>query len=117
MRVLLGIAAPTLFILASCVSVGETDTDASCVADIKSRTVSFVKDVAPVLQKACISCHSSMADAGSYRSGYYPNSGANSALSRVKLPASDSKHMPTSSTLSECKVLIIQKWEADGYAN
>lgn len=97
--------------------MGEYYSDADCVKDIKARTVSYAKDVQPVLQKYCISCHSNMPDAAQYRANYYPNSEVNSAYARSALPLSDSKHMPTGSNLTSCNLLILQKWENDGYAN
>ena len=108
-------ALPVFF--AGCINMGDYYSDEDCVKGIKSRTVSFAKDVQPVLTKYCVSCHSNMPDAASYKKNYYPNNGVDSAYTRSALPISNSKHMPTGSNLTSCNLLIIQKWETDGYAN
>ncbi len=113
---LAAVAALPVF-LTGCINMGEYYSDEDCVKGVKARTVSFSKDVQPVLTKSCVSCHSNMPDAAAYKKNYYPNSGVDSAYSRSVLPLSNSKHMPTGSNLTSCNLLIIQKWETDGSAN
>jgi hypothetical protein len=105
------------FAAGSCVNMGEFYSDADCVKAVKARTLGFQADVQPVLVKYCVACHSNMPDAQAYKNNYYPNSGADSAYTRSALPLSNSKHMPTGSNLTTCSLLILQKWESDGYAN
>jgi hypothetical protein len=101
------------FLFARCVAIGDQDADQGCLNTVRSRTVSFEADVKQVLQKQCTRCHDDMATAASYRARYYP---AKTTV-RINLPMTDPKYMPPGISMSRCEILILEKWETDGFAN
>jgi len=101
------------FLFAGCVALGDQDADQGCLNTMRARTVGFEADVKPVLQKQCTRCHDNMSTAAIYRANYYP---AKTTV-RINLPMTDSKYMPPGISMLRCEVLVLEKWETDGFAN
>lgn len=98
--------------LGACIALGDEDADQACQNTVKSRSVGYAQDVKPVLQKQCTRCHDDMGSAAAYQANYYPGK----ATVRIQLPMSDSRYMPPGVPLSRCEILILVKWESDGFA-
>lgn len=83
---------------------------------ILPQTVSYAKDIKPVIDNNCIICHS----AGGI-SGFYPltdynlvKNAADNILDRIQRPTGDPQKMPQGGALSQANIDLIKKWKIDG---
>lgn len=83
---------------------------------ILPQTVSYAKDVKPVIDNNCISCHSVGGISGSYTLTDYPSvkNAADNILDRIQRPTGDPQKMPQGGALSQAHIDLIKKWKTDG---
>jgi uncharacterized membrane protein len=80
------------------------------------QTVTFSKDVKPIVDNNCIMCHSPGG-----LSGFYPltdytlvKNAIDNMLDRVQRPAGDPQKMPQGGSLSQANIDLLKKWKTDG---
>ncbi|SIP96211.1 hypothetical protein SAMN05880574_10320 [Chryseobacterium sp. RU37D] len=74
--------------------------------------VTFTKDVKPIIDANCVSCHSPGAQALTNYSEVKAN--INNIIDRISRPNGDPLKMPQGGSLSPSQINIITKWKADG---
>ncbi|SHF25040.1 hypothetical protein SAMN05443633_103360 [Chryseobacterium arachidis] len=74
--------------------------------------VTFNKDVKPIIDANCISCHSpgsqALTDYGQVKNNI------DNIINRISRPTGDPLKMPQGGSLSPTQINIITKWKADG---
>ena len=74
--------------------------------------VTYTKDVKPIIDASCISCHSPGPQALTNYSQVKAN--IDNIIDRIGRPNGDPGKMPQGGSLSPSQVNIITKWKADG---
>jgi len=111
-----------VFLLNSCVQDKEGVTAPSTCSTSPSSTVSYTRDIFPIVKNSCLSCHdaknhagaivmetysqtSSLAKTGQfYESVYYP-------------PSGNPPYMPKGAPLLKCEISLIEAWVKQGCLN
>ena len=82
-----------------------------------STPVTYSKDVSPIINTYCVSCHSPKGGASSY----YPltsytevKNAIDNIIVRIEKPDSDPLKMPQGSNLTADEISLIKKWKAGG---
>lgn len=74
--------------------------------------VTYTKDVKPIIDANCVSCHSPGAQALTNYSQVKTN--IDNIIDRISRPNGDPGKMPQGGSLSPSQINIITKWKADG---
>jgi len=81
-----------------------------------AQLVTYNKDVKPIIDANCISCHSPGGSAS-----FQPLTGYNQVknnidkiIDRINRPTGDPQKMPQGGSLSSSQTMIITKWKTDG---
>ncbi|MDF0720935.1 hypothetical protein P0M11_13095 [Kaistella sp. PBT33-4] len=104
-------------LLASLLYSCETRTYEDISAEvILPETVSFAKDVKPIIDNSCIVCHSPGGISGFYPLTDYNKvkNAADNILDRIQRPTGDPQKMPQGGALSQPDIDLIKKWKTDG---
>ncbi|MFC7347974.1 c-type cytochrome [Chryseobacterium zhengzhouense] len=86
----------------------EEISDKTPVAEV----VTYNKDVKPIIETNCVSCHSPGAQALTNYSQVKNN--IDNIIDRISRPTGDPLKMPQGGSLSPSQITIITKWKADG---
>lgn len=74
--------------------------------------VTYTKDVKPIIDGNCVTCHSSGADA--LTNYTLVKASIDNIINRISRPTGDPGKMPQGGSLSPSQINIITKWKADG---
>lgn len=77
-----------------------------------TETVTYTKDVKPIIEANCIGCHSPGAQALTNYSQVKAN--IDNIIDRIGRPNGDPLKMPQGGSLSASQINIFTKWKADG---
>jgi mono/diheme cytochrome c family protein len=77
-----------------------------------AEVVTYTKDVKPIIDANCISCHSPGVQALTNYSQVKTN--INTIIDRISRANGDPQKMPQGGSLSPSQINIITKWKADG---
>ena len=79
-------------------------------------TVTYTKDVKPIIDANCISCHSPGGSASfqPWTSYNQVKNNITNIIDRIGRPNGDPQKMPQGGSLSPSQINIITKWKADG---
>ncbi|MGI9651718.1 c-type cytochrome [Chryseobacterium sp. RLHN22] len=86
----------------------EEISDKTPVAEV----VTYNKDVKPIIETNCVSCHSPGVQALTNYSQVKNN--IDNIIDRISRPTGDPLKMPQGGSLSPSQITIITKWKADG---
>lgn len=103
-------------ILISCSSRSDDTSPTPTPTPPTSTIATYNKDVSPIIQGACVSCHAAGGTKADFPLTSYAlvKAAVDNIIVRIEKPAGDPLKMPKGGSLSASDIALIKKWKADG---